>query len=66
MTEPTSSNYISIKRYQPETIEYQMRITAKGGRISPASIDAVDEFVCECKKMHLWDKEVNQRQVVAE
>ncbi|MGZ8899191.1 MAG: hypothetical protein ACXW3Z_03770 [Limisphaerales bacterium] len=58
MNDPESSNYISIKRYQPETIEYQMRITAKGGRISEASIDAVDEFVQECKKMHIWDRQV--------
>ena len=59
MNEPTSSPYISIKRYEPETIEYQMRITARGGRISEASIDAVDEFVRECKKTHLWDKQVS-------
>lgn len=64
MNEPQSSNYISIKRYQPETIEYQMRITAKGGRISAESIDAVDEFVQECKKMHLWGKMVTEVQTV--
>lgn len=64
MNDPQSSNYISIKRYQPETIEYQMRIAARGGRISEASIDAVDEFVQECKKMHLWDKMVTAVQSV--
>jgi hypothetical protein len=51
-----SLNYIPIKRYNPETLDFRDRILANGGAISDSSVDAIEKFVQDCKNALLWDK----------
>ncbi|MDX1950946.1 MAG: hypothetical protein SFY81_02110 [Verrucomicrobiota bacterium] len=51
----TSLNYIPVKRYQPETLDYKNRILANGGAISSRSLDAIEKFIQDCKEDSIWN-----------
>ena len=52
----TKLNYLPVRRYNPETTDYVMRVIANGGTISDASVDAIEKFVQDCKNALIWDK----------
>lgn len=49
-------NYIPVRRFNPETIDYRDRVLANGGTLSAPTLDAIEKFVQDCKNALLWDK----------
>src|SRR5687767_13716694 len=44
----TKLNYVPVRRYNPETTDYVMRVISNGGTISDASVNALATFVQDC------------------
>ncbi len=51
-----SLKHLPARLYNSETKNYSDRITANGGTISVASLDAIEKFVQDCKNALIWDK----------
>ena len=49
-------DYISFRRYNPETLDYRDRVLANGGALSQTTLDAIEKFVQDCKNALIWDK----------
>lgn len=47
---------VPVKLYNPETLEYRDRVTAAGGTMTAATLDAVEKFVQDCKNALIWSK----------
>ena len=48
--------YIPVRRFNPETLDYRDRVLANGGTLSAPTLDAIEKFVQDCKNALLWGK----------